>query len=141
MYYLKEQVYFEPLFNSWYAWPYLLPPVQGARYMVNTHRRLMKSFINNYQLHILACQESGISGSDFLNCSEEQLEDIKKMVSYIDTDCADMVDLSDAVKELDNLLRNHKTSESIEYLYAKIPLSLKGYVEIFLDYLLDLALT
>ena len=29
--YLREDVYFEPLLNQWYAWPYLLPPVTGAQ--------------------------------------------------------------------------------------------------------------
>jgi hypothetical protein len=24
--YLRDEVYFEPLFNGWYAWPYLAPP-------------------------------------------------------------------------------------------------------------------
>ena len=29
-YYLRENVYFEPLVLKWYAWPYLLPPVSAA---------------------------------------------------------------------------------------------------------------
>ncbi|WP_254663637.1 hypothetical protein [Pseudoalteromonas sp. BMB] len=41
--------------------------------------------------------------------------------------------LSDAVKELDELLRNHASGESIEKLYARILAPLKGYVELFFD--------
>ncbi len=133
MYYLKEEVYFEPLFNSWYAWPYLIAPVQGARHTVNTHRRIMKSFVNNYQLHILACQEPGITGAEFLNCTEDQLEDIKRLIDFIDVDCKDLVELSQAVKTLDELLAGHQTGESIEYLYEQVPKPLKGYVELFFD--------
>ena len=67
--YLREDVYFEPLFNQWYAWPYLIPPVTAARYVENTHLRIMKSFVNNYQLHIIAAQEPTLTGGEFLSCS------------------------------------------------------------------------
>jgi DNA-binding XRE family transcriptional regulator len=52
--YLRDDVYIEPLFNGWYAWSYLVPPVHASRCVVNTHRRIMKSFVNNYELHISA---------------------------------------------------------------------------------------
>jgi len=80
-YYLKEDVYFEPLFNHWYAWPHLLTPVQSARHVVNTHKRIMKSFVNNYQLHIIASQAKEMTGGEFLNCTEEQVDDIKALIS------------------------------------------------------------
>ncbi len=133
MYYLKEEVYFEPLFNSWYAWPYLVAPVQASRHMVNTHQRIMKSFVSHYQIHILASQEPGMAGSDFLQGKEEHVEDIKKFVAFIDEECTDLVALNQAVKELDELLRSHSDGTSIEYLYQKIPDALKGYIELFVD--------
>jgi L-ascorbate metabolism protein UlaG (beta-lactamase superfamily) len=133
MLYLREDVYFEPLVNLWYAWPYLLPPVTGARHMVNTHRRIMASFVKNYRLHIMAVQQPGMAGGEFLDCNEGQVEEIKALVDRIDTEHADLVGLSDAVRELDDLLRAHTSGESIEYLYEQIPGPLKGYVELFMD--------
>jgi L-ascorbate metabolism protein UlaG (beta-lactamase superfamily) len=132
-YYLKEDAYFEPLFNHWYAWPYLLPPVTGARHLVNTHRRIMTSFVNNYELHIMAIKEKGMAGAEFLNCEEEQLPQIKSLIEELDDKCADLVALSDAVKDLEELLRNHTSGETIEPLYSKVPSMLQGYVELFLD--------
>jgi len=131
--YLREDVYFEPLLNQWYAWPYLLPPVPGARHMVNTHRRIMSSFVKNYKLHIMAVHQPGMAGAEFLECSEDQVSDIKALVERIDTEHADMVELSDAVRQLDEILRNHTSGESIQYLYEHVPGPLKGYVEIFMD--------
>jgi L-ascorbate metabolism protein UlaG (beta-lactamase superfamily) len=131
--YLREDVYFEPLLNQWYAWPYLLPPVTGARHMVNTHRRIMSSFVKNYKLHIMAVHQPGMAGAEFLDCSEEQVADIKALVDRIDTEYAELVELSDAVRLLDDLLRNHTSGESIEYLYEQVPAPLRGYVEIFMD--------
>ena len=133
MLYLKEDVYFEPLFNHWYAWSYLLPPVTGARHTVNTHLRIMKSFIKNYRLHILASKEATLTGGEFLNCSEEQLTDIQSLIDETNESCTDLIQLSTAVEELDELLRNHTNGESIDYLYSQVPDVLKGYVELFMD--------
>ena len=131
--YLREDVYVEPLLNQWYAWPYLLPPVTGARHIVNTHRRIMSSFLKNYKLHIMAVKQPGLAGAEFLDCSEDQISDIRKLVERIDSEHADLVELSDAVRQLDELLRTHTSGESIEYLYPRVPRPLQGYVEIFMD--------
>jgi L-ascorbate metabolism protein UlaG (beta-lactamase superfamily) len=131
--YLREDAYFEPLVNQWYAWPYLLPPVTGARHMVNTHRRIMSSFVKNHKLHIMAVSQPGLAGSEFLDAKEEQVGDIQALIDRIDVEHADLVKLSDAVRELDELLRAHTTGETIEYLYERVPEPLKGYVEIFMD--------
>lgn len=132
-FYLKEDVYFEPLFNNWFVWPMLLPPATASMYMINTHKRIMKSFINNYQLHIIACQESVLTGGEFLDCTEEQIEDIKGLIEEIESNCTDLVQLHEAIKELDEIMRNHTSGKSIEPLYSKVPDALKGYVELFLD--------
>ena len=133
MFYLKEDAYFEPLLNHWYAWPYLLPPVTGARHIVNTHRRIMQSFVKNYKLHIIASKDKFLTGSEFLNCTEDQVSDIQALITELDEKCGDLIELSDAVRCLDDLLNNHTSGESIEYLYPQIPDPLKGCVELFLD--------
>ncbi|GAB4185278.1 MAG: MBL fold metallo-hydrolase [Wenzhouxiangellaceae bacterium] len=132
-YYLREDVYFEPLFNQWYAWPYLIPPVTAARHMVKTHRRIMKSFLNNAELHVLASQDKSLAGGDYLNCPVEQLPAIEKLVNDIDLKCGDLVALSSAIEELDALIRAHTSGESITPLYDQLPEMLKGYVELFFD--------
>lgn len=133
MLYLKPDTYFEPLLNQWYAWPYLIPPVTCSRYIVNTHRRIMQSFVKNYKLHILASKDSGFTGGEFLNCTEEQVDDIKQLIERIDDKCSDLVELSDAVKQMDELVFNHTSGKTIDYLYDQVPEPLKGCVEIFLD--------
>ncbi|OBP13491.1 tyrosine beta-hydroxylase [Rheinheimera sp. SA_1] len=133
LFYLKEDAYFEPLFNQWYAWSYLLPPVTGARYIVNTHKRIMMSFVNNYELHISAAKEAVVTGGEFLNCSAEQVEDIQRLLTKIDTDCAELVQLSKAINQLDELLAQHTSGQTIEALYAQVPSELSGYVELCMD--------
>lgn len=131
--YLKDDVYFEPLVNGWYAWPYLVPPVHAARYVVNTHRRIMQSFVNNHELHISAVKETAITGGEFLNCTAEQVDVIRRLIEDIDNHCRDMVQLSDAVTRLDELLAQHTTGQSLEHLYARVPGELRGFVELVMD--------
>jgi L-ascorbate metabolism protein UlaG (beta-lactamase superfamily) len=131
--YLREDAYFEPLFNGWYAWPYLIPPVQAARHTVNTHMRLMKSFLNNHELHIAAIKQKGMAGGEFLNCSEEQIADIGALLHRTSEAHKDLVELCEAVTALDDLLRSHTSGETIDYLYPLIPGPLKGLVEIVMD--------
>jgi L-ascorbate metabolism protein UlaG (beta-lactamase superfamily) len=132
-FYLAEDAYFEPLFNQWYAWPHLLPPVTAARHVVNTHRRIMNSFVNNCQLHIMASKEAMMAGGEFLNCREDQVADIQALVDRIDGECRDLVALSDAVRELNEMLRAHTSGESLESMYRKVPEPLRGFVELFFD--------
>lgn len=133
MYYLKEDVYFEPLFNHWYAWSYLLPPVTAARYMVNTHRRIMMSFVNNSELHVSAMQESVITGGDFLHCAADKVEDIRVLIDEINNQYSDLIQLSDSVKKLDEILAKHTNGQSIEHLYKQVPEELRGYIELHMD--------
>jgi len=132
-YYLREDVYFEPLFNSWYAWPYLIPPVTAARYVSKTHKRIMKSFVNNSKLHVLANKENVLTGSEFLDASENQVDVVKTLIDKIEHDLPVIEDLSQAIDKLEEVLRGHISGESIEYLYERIPDILRGYVELHMD--------
>lgn len=131
--YLKEDVYFEPLINHWFAWSYLIPPVQASLFIINTHKRIMSSFVRNTQLHVMASTESALTGGEFLNARIEQVNEIEDLITEIDEEHQDIVELFTAVKELDELVRSHTNGESIEYLYEKVPAPLKGFVEIVLD--------
>ena len=52
--YLKQNVLVEPLFNQWFAWPYLIAPATAAMYVENWHIKIMRSFIAAPQIHISA---------------------------------------------------------------------------------------
>lgn len=131
--YLKEDVYFEPLINQWYAWPHLISPATSARQIEKNQKRIMNSFINNAQLHMLAVKESVLTGGDFLDCKLEQVDDIKNLLAQIEENCGELKALSDAIAVLDEMMRNHTSGESIEPLYDDVPKALKGTVELFLD--------
>lgn len=132
LYYLREDVYFEPLVFKWYAWPYLVPPVSAAMNIAGRSLRLMKSFLANHELHLAASKDPGLAGGDFVNCSAEQLEDVRELVRKIEIDHADYVEVRKAVAEVNQLLEPMK-GMSLEPLYAQLPTVLSGYVELVYD--------
>lgn len=131
--YLKEDAYFEPLINRWYAWTHLIAPATCARHIVGTQKRIMTSFVNNFHLHQLASKEKDLTGSEFLSLDETELPKVRELLKDLNSNCADLIELADGIKELDEILRCHSSGESIEPLYAKVPEPLKGYVELFMD--------
>ena len=131
--YLREDVYIEPLIRSWYAWTYLLQPVTYARHMLKNHKRIMQSFCHNYLQHQLVVGTPGMSGGEFMDCSEEQIPIIEALVQDIEQNHQDLCRLSDAVATLEEMLANHNSGESLQELYRDIPAVLKGYVELVFD--------
>ena len=132
--YLREDVYADPLINGWYAWPSLVAPIPFSMYMTRTHRRLLHSFVRNAEIHALANQDPALAGGgEYVDCPVEQVEQVEKLLHRCDTDLEIYGQLADAVKELDTLVRQHQSGESIEPLYDKVPELLRGYVELFMD--------
>lgn len=133
-YYLKESVYAEPLINNWYAWSYLLSPITYSLYLKNTHRRLLNSFLNNAELHILANTNKAMSGGgEFVNCTREDYNAIKAHYDRLAEEYGDLIEVADDIKKLDQMLLAHQSGESLEPLYGDIPPSLKGFVELLMD--------
>ena len=132
LYFLREDVYFEPLVFKWYAWPYLLPPVTAAMNLAGRNLRLMKSFVANHQLHLAASQDPALAGGDFVNCSSEQLEEVRALVQSFETRHANYMAVRQAVADINQLLEPMK-GMSLEPLYAKLPDVLRGFVELVYD--------
>lgn len=133
LWYLREDAYFEPLFNGWFAWPHLLSPATAARHVVKTHRRIMASFVHNAHLHVLALKDKRMLGSEFLNCREEDVPAIKVLLGEMESKCKELFSLSAAIDALDDMLRSHTSGLTLEPLYQRIPEPLRGYVELFFD--------
>lgn len=132
--YLRPDVYIDPLVNHWYAWPNLIAPMTYAMYMSKTHRRLMHSFVKNTELHIMANQDPELAGGgEFVDCSREQLGEVQNLLHRFDNEYGLYAQLAEAIRELDALVKSHRSGESIEPLYEKVPELLKGYVELHMD--------
>jgi L-ascorbate metabolism protein UlaG (beta-lactamase superfamily) len=130
--YLREDAYFEPLIFKWYAWPYLLPPVSAAMNFSGRNMRLMKSFVANPHLHLAASKDPSLVGGDFVNCGEDQLEDVRELIREIEGEHSDYQEVRNAIADISQMLEPMQ-GMTLESLYAGLPPVLRGYVELVYD--------
>jgi L-ascorbate metabolism protein UlaG (beta-lactamase superfamily) len=131
--FLKQNILAEPLFNQWYAWPYLIPPASAAMYIANSHLKIMQSFVSAPQIHASALKNPAMIGGPFINYDPGKAPDIKRLIDKTVIEQKVLLEFADAIKILDQMLVNDATGYSMESLYSKVPESLKGYVELVYD--------
>ena len=132
-YYLKPNVVFEPLFQGWYAWPHLIAPATAAKNITGRHLKIMNSYIQAPQMHAMAVKNPAMRGGPFMDYQGNKMEEVKHLKKKTETEQAIMLQLSEALSELEALLSNHDKGLSLNELYAQIPESLRGYVELVYD--------
>ena len=131
--YLKQNTLIEPLFNQWYVWSHLIPPATAAMYMVNSHLKIMQSFIANPQVHISALKNPAMQAGPFMQYGVGDVEDIRALFEKTRSQQSRLLELGGAIHELDKVLSTEADGHSLEPLYQKVPDVLKGYVELVYD--------
>jgi L-ascorbate metabolism protein UlaG (beta-lactamase superfamily) len=131
--YLKQNVLAEPLFNQWYAWPYLISPATAAMYIAFHHIKSMQSFVSNPEMHIAALKTTAMLGGPFINYGVGKVKDIKELLEKTLNEQRHIIEFAEAVKKLDQMLIAEATGYSLEPFYERIPKVLKGYVELVYD--------
>jgi L-ascorbate metabolism protein UlaG (beta-lactamase superfamily) len=131
--YLKQNILAEPLFNQWYAWPFLIPPASAAMYIANSHLKIMQSFVSAPQVHVSALKNPAMIGGPFINYSPSKAPAIKRLIDKTLAEQKFMLEFAEAIKTLDQMLVNEATGYSMEANYSRVPDILKGYVELVYD--------
>jgi L-ascorbate metabolism protein UlaG (beta-lactamase superfamily) len=131
--YLKQNVSVEPLFNQWYAWSYLIPPAQAALYVINSHIKIMKSFIESTQMHINALKNPSMRGGPFIAYGVDRVDEIRVLLSLTLNRQRSLIELAEAIKSLQQTLSTEAMGFSLEPFYQKVPEPLRGYVELVYD--------
>jgi L-ascorbate metabolism protein UlaG (beta-lactamase superfamily) len=131
--YLKQNVQVEPLFNKWYAWPYLVSPATAPMITANLHVNILTSYTENPELHKMAVENPEMLGGPFVDYNGERVDDIKGLLDYTKSNLSHLIEFSDAIKSLNNHLQAAAKGYSLEPIYDSIPEPLKGYVELVYD--------
>jgi L-ascorbate metabolism protein UlaG (beta-lactamase superfamily) len=131
--FLKPNVVVEPLVDNWYAWAHLIPPATAAMNIANRHLRIMQSYINSPNVHRAAARNPAMAGGPFVDYEEQRVEEITALIEKTRRDRSDLLQLADAIKQLDEILLGGADGSSLEPLYARVPDLLKGYVELVYD--------
>jgi len=131
--YLRQNAVAEPLYNQWYAWPYLVSPVSAPMYVGNLHLKLMESFVANPQVHLAALRNPEMAGGPFLAFEEAQVPAVAELIERTRRRSAPLLDFADAIRELTALLEDRADGSSLQVLYPEVPDRLKGLVELVYD--------
>lgn len=133
MSFLSPNVQVEPLFDSWYAWSHLIPPATAARNVTERHLKIMSSYITAPHIHANAVKDPKLLGGPFIDYGGERVDEIAALKQRTEQDLSHLVLLSEAISELDFLLRSKAKGFALGPLYAEVPQALRGYVELAYD--------
>src|ERR1051325_8129737 len=103
--YFKQNVLVEPLFNQWYVWPYLIPPVSAAMYITNWHLTIMESFVESPEFHVAALKDPSMMGGPFINYTADRADEIKTLLNKTRQEQTLMLELAEAIHSLDSMLQ------------------------------------
>lgn len=104
----------EPLFNQWHAWSYLIPPAPAAMFVANSHLKMMRSFVSAPEVHVAALKNPAILGGSFINHPVSKAPEIEELMNRTTDESASMLELAEAIKDLDTMVQSQATGTSLE---------------------------
>jgi len=131
--YLKPNVQVDPLFNQWYAWNLMVPPVTAAVNTLERHLKMMTSFVNSPAMHVAALKNPAMRGGPFIDLDVRRVPEIKQLIQDTQTRCVHVLEFARALPQLSRLLQEKAKGLAMESLYADVPEPLRGYVELCYD--------
>ncbi len=132
-YYLKLNMALEALVDKWYAWSHLISPSTAAMNIKERHLKIMSSYIKNPKIHAAAVKKPEMLGGPFIDYDGGRVEEIKELYDETVEKRSHMLNLYEAILELNSLLLREAKGFSLNELYHKIPDILKGMVELYYD--------
>src|SRR5262245_852530 len=133
MLYLRPNIQVEPLFDYWYAWSHLIPPATAARNLTERHLKIMDSYISAPQVHANAVKNPKLLGGPFVDYGGKRVDEIRNLREQTKRARPHLIELSNAIASLDEILRTQAKGFSLQPLYQAVPDVLKGYVELVYD--------
>lgn len=133
MKYLKPNVVIEPLVDKWFAWSHLISPTTAAFNIKERHLKIMNSYISAPQIHAAAVKNPSMLGGPFMDLGKPRVKEIQALRETTLHKQKELLELADAIREVQKMLDEHEKGYSLEALYEKIPEALSGYVELVYD--------
>lgn len=131
--YLRPNVVPEALFNQWYVNSHLISPASAALNIKERHLKIMRSFIESPQDHVMAVQKPEMRGGPFVDYKEDRVVDVEKLYEGTLQKNIKLIALADAIVKLNSVLQDEAHGNSLNEFYPQVPQELKGYVELVYD--------
>ncbi len=131
--YVASNLVIEPLVDSWYAWTHLISPATAALNIKKRHLKIMESYVQNPNIHAAAVKSPKMLGGPFIDYNGQRVEEVEELMLHTKSQHADLLQLCEEVEELNYLLANEAKGYTLSDLYPKIPLNLRGLIELYYD--------
>lgn len=134
LYRLADSTAVEALVDNWVAWPHTFSPVPYSLHMLNYQKKNLGSYLQNPEIHVKSSANPKLLGGAFVNIPAERAPEVAKMLGRMDSEHRGNLQMARDLIEFQNLLDREALGQSLEPYYAKLPESLRGYVELLYDY-------
>ena len=128
---LKRNVIAEPAVAGWYAWSYLLPPFTLAKYLKGHYQGIVESYLEGPDTHRTALKQARFQGGPFVHEREGSYDLIRSWYESAREQHAPLMELADAIDELEQKILPALDGSSMEQVYRELPEPLAGRVELF----------
>ncbi len=128
---LKPNVIAEPAIAGWYAWSYLLPPFTLAKYLKGHYLGIVESYLETPETHRTALRQSRFQGGPFIHECADSYDRISSWHKSTREQHAQLMELADAIDELEQKILPALDGASMEPVYRELPEPLAGRVELF----------
>src|SRR6185369_13559597 len=102
--YLNQNVLAEPLFNQWYAWPYLIPPVCAAMYVANAHIKCWSRSWPPLRCMSPRSRTRPCSAVPSSTTARNRVGEVRELLQATTAELSPLMELAGAVKELEEML-------------------------------------
>ncbi|WP_285405764.1 MBL fold metallo-hydrolase [Luteibacter sp. ME-Dv--P-043b] len=133
MVYLADDVKIEPLVHRWYAWSHLISPAQLALNLAYRQIPMLRSFVTNPRVHEAASSDPRMLGGSFLELKADDVIAARQLLQDTLKSGAPLLRLAEDLIKQDRQLHKGETGHSLDHVYANLPESLAGMVEVTYD--------
>jgi L-ascorbate metabolism protein UlaG (beta-lactamase superfamily) len=131
--FLKTEVKLELLSGGWYVWPHLIAPAQHAMNIAFRHLPVLKSFVANPSVHAAAVKDPKMFGGPFVCLPVSDVPRVRTLIGETMVRFARLIRFAEDYRAYDRLLQQTAKGASLDKLYASLPDSLAGLVELVYD--------
>jgi L-ascorbate metabolism protein UlaG (beta-lactamase superfamily) len=128
---LKADVVIEPLVERWYAWSHLISPATASLNIPYRHLTLLESFVSAPDIHAAACQNPSLRGGPFVDLPVTSVDEVRTLIARTKQRQAKQIAFGEGLREAYRSILKQADGFSIEKFYETLPLSVRGYVELF----------
>lgn len=133
-FYLKSTTAVEPLVNRFVAWSHVVSPVPFSMHLKNYQLEVLNSYLENPEIHWRACKDPKMRSGPLVDIPPEKAAEVEKFKNETERRLEQNLRLVNRLNSFQKQLIEEASGESLDSFYEKLPVELRGYVELLYDY-------